>query len=70
MPIAKLEFTLPDDRVEFRDAVEGQAARAALWEVDQACRRMLKHGGLSEESEKCVQSIRDLIRDAPGLTPE
>lgn len=70
MPKATLSFTLPEEQAEFQAAVEGQAARSLLWEIDQHCRGLIKHGNLPEEIDRYLQEIRDLIRYAHGITLE
>lgn len=71
MSIAKLEFTLPEEQNEFRAATEGQAARSALWAVDEHCRRTIRYSEeLTEPAARVLQEIRDLIRNSPGLTIE
>ena len=70
MPKATLSFTLPEEQAEFKAAVEGQAARSLLWEIDQHCRGLIKHGDLPEEIDRHLQEIRDLIRYAHGITLE
>lgn len=70
MPKATLSFNLPEERSEFTAAVEGQAARSLIWEIDQHCRGLIKHGDLPEEIDRHLQEIRDLIRNAHGITIE
>jgi hypothetical protein len=70
MPKATLSFTLPEEQCEFTAATEGQAARTLLWEIDQHCRGLIKHGDLPEEIDRHLQEIRDMIRNAHGITIE
>lgn len=65
-----LEFTLPEERNEFNAAFEGEAARALIFEIDQHCRALIKHAELSEETNRCLQGIRDMIRERSGITLE
>lgn len=61
MPIATLKFTLPDEEGEFKTAQQGRDAKIVLWEIDQHCRALLKHGDPSEETARLAQEIRDMI---------
>lgn len=67
MPVATLRFTLPDEQVEFNAAMQGRNAKSAIWDVDQYCRGVLKHGEPSEETARHLEWIRDMLRDKPGL---
>jgi hypothetical protein len=70
MPKATLSFDLPEEQSEFTAAIEGAAARSLLWEIDQHCRGMIKHGGLSTEINRHLQEIRDMICNSHGITLE
>lgn len=61
MPVAILRFTLPEEDAEFRTATQGQAAKAALWDIDQRLRSLLKHGDPSEETAEMAEMIRAMI---------
>lgn len=61
MPIATLRFTLPDEEVEYRAAVQGSEAKALLWDIDQRCRSILKYGSPSQETAKLAEEIREMI---------
>ena len=61
MPIATLRFTLPDEQAEFAAAVQGQAAKAILWDIDQRCRAILKYSEPSEETARLAEEIREMI---------
>jgi hypothetical protein len=60
---ATLEFQLPEDRHDFLAAIHGSQARAALWEIAQHCRGVLKHGEPSEELARHMHLIRDMISE-------
>lgn len=70
MSTATLSFNLPEEQSEFTAAVEGAAARNLIWEIDQHCRGLIKHGNLPEEIDRHLQEIRDIIRNAHGITIE
>lgn len=58
---ATLTFSLPDEQGEFGAACQGREAKSVLWEIDQHCRALLKHGDPSEETARLAQAIRDMI---------
>lgn len=68
MPIATLRYSLPDEQADFDAAREGQAARSLLWEIDQRCRSLLKHGEPTSETRQLAEEIRGMILAAPGVT--
>lgn len=59
---AKLTFNLPDEEIEFQDAINGNAYKAVIWELDQFLRSQLKHHDLSTEVGEKVLEIRDELR--------
>ena len=63
MPIATLTFTLPDEQAEYDAARTGAAARRVIWEIDQHCRSLVKHGEPSGETREFAERIRAIIRD-------
>ena len=63
MPSVTLRFTLPDEQAEFDAARIGRAACAALWDIDQRLRALLKHGSPSDETARLAEEIRTMIRD-------
>jgi hypothetical protein len=58
---AILKFDLPEERAEFSAAVQGQDARILLWEIDQHCRSLLKHGEPTKEERRLAEEIRQMI---------
>ena len=68
MPTVTLTYTLPDEQSEFDAAREGQAARSLIWEIDQRLRSLCKHGEPSSETRQLAEEIREMIREAPGVT--
>jgi hypothetical protein len=67
MPHAILRFRLPDEQSEFDAALQGSEAKSALWDVDQYCRSICKHGSPSKETREHLEHIRTLIHETPGL---
>ena len=58
---ATLSFNLPDDQGEFDAARLGREALLALWEIDQRCRSLLKHGEPSDGERRLAEEIRGMI---------
>jgi molecular chaperone GrpE (heat shock protein) len=58
---AKLTFELPEEQEEFNDAVNGNAFKAVIWELDQYMRSQIKHGDLADDVHEKVQEIRDQL---------
>lgn len=56
---AKLTFNLPDEESEFQDAINGNAYKAVIWELDQFLRSQLKHQEMPDEVSVKVLQIRD-----------
>jgi len=67
MPHAFIRYRLPDEQAEFTAAMQGGAAKATLWAVDQYCRNILKHGEPSDEVRKHLEWVREMLRERPGL---
>ena len=61
MPTATLTYNLPDEQGEFDAALAGGKALAALHEIDQACRSLLKHGEPTKQQAELAQRIREMI---------
>jgi len=70
MPHVIIRFRLPEDQGDFDAAMQGRDAKSVIWEVDQYCRGVLKHGEPSEEAATYLERIRNLLRDRPGLLDE
>ena len=58
---AILKFDLPEEQEEFNDAVNGNAFKTVIWELDQYMRSQLKHGDLPDDVHEKVQEIRDQL---------
>ena len=59
--IATLRFTLPDEQGEFDAARLGSQALLTLWEIDQRCRSLLKHGDPTPDAARLAEEIRAMI---------
>ena len=58
---ATLTFSLPDEQGEFDAARLGSQALAALWDIDQRCRSLLKQGSPTDEEARLAEEIRGMI---------
>lgn len=56
-----MTFRMPDDQAEYDAARLGREALAALWEIDQHCRSILKHGEPSPECREALEAVRRII---------
>jgi len=63
MPTATIRYRLPEEQAEFDAARLGRQMVATIWEIDQRCRSLLKHGEPSRETGQLAEEIRQLIRD-------
>ena len=61
MPTVTVTYTLPDEQSDFDAARLGRQALTALWEIDQRCRSLLKHGEPSEPERRLAEQIREMI---------
>jgi hypothetical protein len=59
---ATLTFNLPEEQEEFQDAVNGNAFKAVIWQIDQYMRSEVKHGNYSEEVTDIITEIREELR--------
>ena len=66
MPKLTITYQLPDEQAEFDAARLGRAMAATLWDIDQRCRSLLKHGEPSEAEERLAEEIREMIREGCG----
>jgi hypothetical protein len=58
---ATLSFSLPDEQAAYDAARLGSEALATLWEIDQHCRSLLKHGEPTSEEQALAEQIRAMI---------
>jgi hypothetical protein len=61
MPTVTLTFTLPEEQAELDQTLRSAAAHAALWDIDQYCRGLLKYGEPSEEVAAILEAIRRMV---------
>jgi len=67
MPHVIIRFRLPDEQTELNAAMQGADAKSAIWQVDQYCRGVLKHGEPSAETRRHLEEIREMLRERLGL---
>lgn len=58
---AIFRFNLPEEQGEFDAARLGSRALLTLWEIDQRCRSLLKHGEPTEQEARLAEEIRGMI---------
>jgi hypothetical protein len=61
MPTLTVTYTLPDEQAEYDAARLGRAALSTLWEIDQHCRSIIKHGEPTPEERRLAEDIRAMI---------
>jgi hypothetical protein len=60
---ATLTYTLPDDQAAYDAARLGSEAIATLWDIDQHCRSVIKHGEPTIGERHLAEEVRAMIRD-------
>ena len=58
---ATLQFNLPEEPGDYDAARLGSKALSTLWEIDQRCRGLLKHGEPTEQEARLAEKIRAMI---------
>ena len=61
MPTVTLRYRLPDEQSEYDAARLGGEALSTLWEIDQHCRSLLKHGSPTAEQRERAEELRRMI---------
>lgn len=62
---ATIEYSLPDDQIEFDMATNGHKMHSVLWDLDQWLRGNTKYApdGTHEEAIKAYYKCRDKLRE-------
>jgi hypothetical protein len=60
-PVATFSFNLPDEQGDYDAARLGSQALLALWEINEKCRSLLKHGDPTPEAARLAEEIRGMI---------
>jgi len=63
---AKLEFSLPEEQEEFKDACRGGEWHGNLQEVDNFLRDKIKYGQYTVDELRIYSEVRDFLRDTCG----
>ena len=63
MPAATLTFDLPEEQGDYDAARLGRQMVSTIWEIDQRCRSLLKHGDPSEQTRALAEEIRLILRE-------
>ena len=58
---AILKFRLPAEQAEYDAARLGGEAMQVLWQIDQTCRSLCKHGQPTAEERRLAEQIREMI---------
>jgi hypothetical protein len=61
MPHVLIRFRLPEEQSEFDAAIQGRSAKSTLWDIDQMCRSLLKHGDPTDAEAALADRIRAMI---------
>lgn len=61
MPIAVIKFRLPQEAEEHRLALDGGKWSIVVWDLDQTCRNLLKHGHNFKNANEALQEVRNEI---------
>lgn len=61
---ATLRFSLPDEQAEFDAALLGRNAISALWQIENHCRAILKHGDPADDVRELCKCVRAMIPPA------
>jgi len=61
MPTVTIRYRLPEEQAEYDAARLGSEAMQVLWQIDQTCRSLLKHGTPTPEERRLAEEIRGMI---------
>jgi hypothetical protein len=61
MPQVTIRFRLPEEQGDYDAARLGRDALLTLWEIDQHCRSLMKHGSPTPEQQRLAERIREMI---------
>ena len=67
---ATLNFQLPEEAVEHRQALDGPAWESVVWALDRFCRDALKYGHEIKSADGALEKVREKIQsemDGGGL---
>ena len=59
MSILKLEFSIPEERIEANRAIHGSDSYAVLWDLDQWLRTKIKHGLGPDDAKTAPEAFEE-----------
>jgi hypothetical protein len=59
----KIVFDSDSDNQEVHDIINGTKWKAAVWEIDQHLRNIVKYGDVSEKEYEQAENLRKAIRE-------
>lgn len=63
MPKATLNFKLPEETPEYKDAIHGGDWKSIVYEVSMFLRNKLKHGHEYKTADEALEAVRDALWD-------
>jgi hypothetical protein len=63
MPKATLEFSLPEERVEFERAIKAQSYATALWDLREAFRAKAKYAEADTTWTEAYKLFWDILKE-------
>lgn len=70
MPIAKLEFNLPEEKNDFVTASNADKLAGFIWEYEQRLRELYKHSETKPESWEAVREEYFKIKEEHNIPEE
>jgi hypothetical protein len=62
----RLDFNLPEEKIDAMSALYGHDFRCILWAIDEVIVDWINHQDRGWTAEKCMETIRELMKDMPG----
>lgn len=66
MPLATIQFNLPEEQEEFRAAVKAQKYKSALCTLDQELRQVVKYGSEEDNRDMTPDKVRARLWEILG----
>jgi hypothetical protein len=63
MPIAKLEFKLPEEQCEYKVAVQGGTWKSIVYDLSMFLRNSLKHGHTYKTADEALEAVKEFLWD-------
>lgn len=58
---ATLEFNLPEENEEHKDAINGSLWKSVVWDIDQHLRSKIKYADLPDDQYKIYEDLREQL---------